>query len=145
MSNKQDVPGALTIRTTSDTAEIAPVRRQLEAFVESHGFDDKSVGEVGLCVNEAIANIIRHAYRGEGGQPIELTASVVGDDLEIALRDWGGGIQPGPLPEHKIDPMNPGGLGLLCLGRLMQRVTFTPQQPGMLLEMTKKRVENVPK
>jgi hypothetical protein len=36
--------------------------------------------------------------------------------------------------------MNPGGLGLLCLGRLMNRVTFTPQQPGMLLEMTKKRL-----
>ena len=140
-STQGSAPEALTIRTTSDPSEIAPVRRQIEAFVGSHGFGEKAVAEVGLCVNEAIANIIRHAYQGEGGQPIELTASIVTDELEIALRDWGGGIKPGPLPEHKIDPMNPGGLGLLCLGRLMDRVTFTPQQPGMLLEMTKKRTQ----
>ena len=137
-----DVPGALTIRSTSNTAEIAPVRRQIEAFVESHGFDMRSVGEIGLCVNEAIANIIRHAYRGKSDQPIEVTASVVDDELEIGLRDWGDGIQPGPLPEHKTDPMNPGGLGLICLGRMMDRVTFTPQHPGMLLEMSKKRPKN---
>jgi serine/threonine-protein kinase RsbW len=138
-------PEALTIRTTSDTAEIAPVRRQIEGFVEAHGFDTRSVCEVGLCVNEAIANIIRHAYQGQAGQPIEVTASVVGDELDVALRDWGGGIKPGPLPEHKVDPMNPGGLGLLCLGRLMDRVTFTPQHPGMLLEMTKRRTQNLAK
>jgi anti-sigma regulatory factor (Ser/Thr protein kinase) len=138
-----DVPGAMTIRTTSDAAEIAPIRRQVESFVASHAFDEKSVAEVGLCVNEAIANIIRHAYRGKGGEPIEVTMSVVGEELEISLRDWGEGIKPGPLPEHKMDPMNPGGLGLLCLGRLMDRVTFTPQYPGMLLEMTKRRTQNI--
>lgn len=139
-----DTPGAFGIRTTSNAAEIAPLRRQLESFVASHGFDERSVGEVGLCVNEAMANIIRHAYRGKRDEPIELTASVVGDELEISLRDWGEGIRPGPLPEHKSDPMNPGGLGLICLGRLMDRVTFTPQQPGMLLEMSKKRVKTGP-
>lgn len=140
-----DTPGALAIRATSSTEEIASVRRQIEAFVSSHGFDERSVGEVGLCVNEALANIIRHAYRGRQGEPIEVTASVVDDELEIALRDWGAGIQPGPLPEHKVDPMNPGGLGLICLGRMMDRVTFTPQNPGMLLEMSKKRSKQTEK
>lgn len=140
-----DTPGALAIRATSNTAEIAPIRRQVEGFVASHGFDERTVGEIGLCVNEAIANIIRHAYRGKADQSIEVTASVVDDELEITLRDWGEGIQPGPLPEHKNDPMNPGGLGLICLGRMMDRVTFTPQNPGMLLEMSKKRAKQAGK
>ncbi len=134
-----DSPGALNLRAKSNTAEIAPIRRQIEAFVQGHGFDDRATGEIGLCVNEAIANIIRHAYRGKADQPIEVTASVVDDEFEVSLRDWGEGIQPGPLPEHKNDPMNPGGLGLICLGRMMDRVAFTPQNPGMLLEMSKKR------
>lgn len=138
-ATNHDTPGALSIRARSNTAEIAPVRRQVEAFALSHGFTQRVVGEIGLCVNEAIANIVRHAYRGKEGQPIELTATVVGDELEISLRDWGEGIQPGPLPEQKHDPVNPGGLGLICLGRLMDRVTFTPQQPGMLLEMSRRR------
>lgn len=139
MSEPTDLPGALTIRTTSDTAEIAPVRRQIESFAASHQFDETSVAEIGLCLNEAIANIIRHAYRGQPGKPIEVTASMVGDEFELSIRDWGDGIKPGPLPEHKVDPMNPGGLGLICLGRLMDRVTFTSQKPGMLLELNKSR------
>lgn len=137
-----DVSGAFNLRVTSNTAELAPARRQLEAFAASHGFDDAAVAAIGLCVNEAMANVIRHAYRNQPDQPIELTATVVDDQIEIGLRDWGSGIQPGPLPEHKVDPMNPGGLGLICLGRLMDRITFTPQQPGMLLEMSKRKAHN---
>lgn len=141
-TDSSDAPGAISIRVVSNPSEISPVRRQVEAFLQSHGFDERSVGEIGLCVNEALANIIRHAYRGKADQPIEVTASVVGDEFEIRLRDWGEGIQPGPLPEHKNDPMNPGGLGLICLGRLMDHIAFTPQHPGMLLEMSKKRLKS---
>ena len=127
--------GALLVKTTSNTAELAPVRRQIESFCHSVGFDDRAVGEIGLCVNEAMANIIRHAYRGEDGHPIEITATQADGKLMISLRDWGTGSQPGPLPQTKDDPLRPGGLGLICMGRLMDKVTFTPQNPGMLLEM----------
>jgi anti-sigma regulatory factor (Ser/Thr protein kinase) len=133
--------GALHIRTTSDAAELAPVRKQIEAFCTSAGFDERSTQEIGLCVNEAMANIIRHAYRDRAGEPIELTATFMQNMLHLSLRDWGTGLQPGPLPRHKNDPMNPGGLGLICLGRLMDKVTFTPQNPGMLLEMFRKRAD----
>ena len=129
---------ALMIKTSSTTLELAPVRRQVEHFCREVGFDDCAVGEVGLCVNEAMANVIRHAYRGSDDQPIEITATVAEGTFSVALRDWGVGLQPGPLPQEKIDPMNPGGLGLICLGRMMDKVTFTPQNPGMLLEMFRK-------
>jgi serine/threonine-protein kinase RsbW len=127
--------GALLVRTTSATAELAPVRRQIETFCHSVGFNERATGEIGLCVNEAMANIIRHAYRGQEDQPIEITATLAEGKFVISLRDWGTGLQPGPLPNEKQDPMRPGGLGLICLGRLMDKVAFTPQDPGMLLEM----------
>lgn len=129
--------GAMFVRTTSDTRELAGVRRQVEAFCADNGFDDRAVGEVGLCVNEAMANIIRHAYLGRGGEPIEVTASVTDHTLTVALRDWGEGRPPEKLPTEKDDPLTPGGLGLICLGRLMDRVTFTPQKVGMLLELVR--------
>lgn len=143
MSNTQPIdpssPGGLFVRATSDTAELATVRRQVEAFAAEHGFDERAVGELGLCVNEAMANIIRHAYRGRGGEPIELTATFADEKLKIALRDWGEGQPPESLPTAKDDPMKPGGLGLICMGRLMDKVTFTPQAKGMLLELIRKR------
>ena len=131
--------GALFLRTTSDTAELSPVRRQIEAFCAANGFDERAAGEVGLCVNEAMANIIRHAYRSRKGEPIEVTATVADATLRVLLRDWGEGAPPGALPTEKDDPMEPGGLGLICLGRLLDRVTFTPQPKGMLLELMRKR------
>lgn len=135
-----EVPGgALFVRTTSDTSELATVRRQIEAFCAANGFDERGVGEIGLCVNEAMANIIRHAYRGRRGEPIEVTATVADATLRVSLRDWGEGAPPGALPTEKEDPLQPGGLGLICLGRLLDRVTFTPQPKGMLLELVRRR------
>jgi anti-sigma regulatory factor (Ser/Thr protein kinase) len=58
--------------------------------------------------------------------------------LRICLRDWGSGHAPGALPREVADPEKPGGLGLLCMGRLMDKVSFTPQTKGMLLEMRKR-------
>ena len=135
-----DPVAALVVKTTSITSELSTVRRQIERFCETVGFDERAVGEIGLCVNEAMANIIRHAYRGMPDRPIEIAASMADGELLVTLRDWGEGLKPGPLPDSKPDPMNPGGLGLICLGRLMDRVTFSPQQPGMLLEMRRRRV-----
>ena len=115
------------------------MRHAIEAFATQARFGDVAVGEIGLCVNEAIANIIRHAYRGQSDRPIELDAGFDPESsrLTIRIRDYGTGIQPGPLPHEKLDPMKPGGLGLICLGRLMDSIRFTPQNPGMLLELEK--------
>lgn len=131
---------ALLVNIQSDPAQVAPVRHQVEGFCRDAGFSDAAVGEIGLCVNEAIANVIDHAYHGQPDQPIEVTAALCEGKVSIAIRDWGSGDHPGPLPAAKSNPMEPGGLGLICLGRLMDRVTFTPQRPkGMLLEMVRHR------
>ena len=134
-----ELPSPLHLSFTSHPQEIAPVRHAIEAFATQARFGDVEIGEIGLCVNEAIANIIRHAYRGQSDRPIEFDAGFDPElsRLTIRIRDYGTGIQPGPLPHEKLDPMKPGGLGLICLGRLMDSIRFTPQNPGMLLELEK--------
>ncbi|HEX4123493.1 MAG TPA: ATP-binding protein, partial [Tepidisphaeraceae bacterium] len=51
----------------SDTSELATVRRGVEAFCERVGFDAKAAGEAGLVINEAMANVLRHAYANQPG------------------------------------------------------------------------------
>jgi anti-sigma regulatory factor (Ser/Thr protein kinase) len=134
-------PEPIHLRITSDTAQLKPVRQKVEAFAQSAGFGDVAVGEIGLCLNEAMANVIRHAYHSQTDKPVEVSARV--DErgtLHIAIRDWGEGKAPGMLPKDPHDPTKPGGLGLVCLGRLMDKVIFTPQPDGMLMEMLKKKV-----
>jgi serine/threonine-protein kinase RsbW len=95
------------------------------------------VHAVGLCVNEALANVIRHAYNGALGRPIEVTARWASDGLVITIRDWGNGEIPPP--PRRRDPLEPGGLGLICLKELMDESIFQPQPDGMLLTLVKRK------
>ena len=128
----------LRLRITSDPANLAPVRKEIEAFCAASGFDPTTTGEVVLCINEALANITRHAYGGATDQPVHLDAQFADDVLRVKIRDWGCGVEPADrLPPR--DPLQPGGVGMVCLRRLMDNITFTPQEDGMLLSMERRR------
>jgi anti-sigma regulatory factor (Ser/Thr protein kinase) len=127
----------LNLDTTSDPARLKPIRHAVEAFCLSCGFDDKSTGEIGLAVNEALANVTRHAYSGAKDRPVRVHASYNENVLEISLRDWGNGRDPSHCPP-KTDPLIPGGLGLVCLRELMDEIHFAAQPDGMLLTMKRK-------
>ena len=134
---------------TSDAIRIAPARRALEAWAAANGFDAQCAQDLGLCFNEALANIIRHAYGNQSDKPIHVVAQMLADQdaahtpgktkiARITLRDWGNGANPAPMPPGPYDPLRPGGLGMLCLCRLMDEVTFSPQADGMLLTLIKR-------
>ncbi|MDB5326111.1 MAG: serine phosphatase [Phycisphaerales bacterium] len=130
---------ALRMDLTSNPAEIASARKSIEAFAGAAGFDERATADIGLCVNEAIANIIRHAYGSAKDKPIEMHADMVADAMMITLRDWGNGRMPDL--NKSVDPntLCPGGLGLPCLKALLDGLKFEPQSDGMLLRMTKRK------
>jgi anti-sigma regulatory factor (Ser/Thr protein kinase) len=127
----------LTIQ--SDPSNIAAVRKAVEGGASSAGLSEQAVAEVGLCVNEALANVIRHAYGGVTDRPIVIRAHCQDRALVVTIRDWGNGVNPATLPPKPFDPLEPGGLGLVCLRRMMSQVTYVPQGDGMLLVMTKEQ------
>jgi anti-sigma regulatory factor (Ser/Thr protein kinase) len=128
------------MKLTSDPANIAAVRHAIEELCcRKAGLDAKSAADLGLCVNEALANVMRHAYGGVTGKPILVTAQCQGDSIVVTIRDWGNGVNPASLPEKPYDPLQPGGLGLICLKKMLTEATFVPQPDGMLLIMKQKR------
>jgi anti-sigma regulatory factor (Ser/Thr protein kinase) len=129
----------LRLRFASDPANLSAAREAVEQLALGGGLNATATGEVGLCVNEALANVMRHAYGGVSDQPIELEARWNDDVLTITIRDWGSGENPEARPEKKHDPLKPGGLGLICLRKLMDEITFVPQADGMLLTMKRRK------
>ena len=134
-------PTPVQLNVTSDPANLAPVRRVTEAFAAAGGFDERAVAEIGLCVNEAMANVIRHAYGGRYDRPIHVAANMEADGqtLVVSLRDWGCGVDPTESPCRPHDPLRPGGIGMICLRQWMDDVTFTPQPDGGVLTILKRR------
>jgi anti-sigma regulatory factor (Ser/Thr protein kinase) len=129
----------LVLNVTSDPANLAPTRRACEAFCREIGLDDAACADVGLCVNEAMANVTRHAYGGAADRPVGVTAEETERGVRITVRDWGSGVNPLALPARCRDPLQPGGLGLICLRQLLDDVRFEPQPDGMLLTMEKRK------
>jgi len=127
----------MTQTIASDPANLADVRHAIEALARECGFGTEAIGEIGLVVNEAMANIIRHAYGNAPDRPIKISADYSGDTLRIVLRDWGNGRDPSDCCGND-DPLKPGGVGLNCLRTLMDDVRFEPQPDGMELTLVRK-------
>ena len=91
-------------------------------------------GEVPLATWRAVYHGASAAL--DGGRQTGMSALPT---LRITIRDWGNGVNPATLPAKPHDPLKPGGVGLVCLSRLMDDVIFAPQKDGMLLTMVKRK------
>jgi serine/threonine-protein kinase RsbW len=125
-------------KITSNPAYLRIVRTELEAFAESSGMNVEKVHDVGLVVNEALANVIRHGYDGATDKPIVVTAQNIDNRFEVDIRDWAKPFDPAVIKRKYEGELSPGGLGLVCIKKLMDDVRFERLPDGMLLRMTKK-------
>jgi serine/threonine-protein kinase RsbW len=127
-------------KITSNPANLRVVRAELEEFARTAGMDIESTHNVGLVLNEALANVIRHGYDGATDKPIVVTAENVGNNLELCIRDWAKPFDPATIKQKFLGELSPGGLGLVCMKKLMDDVHFERLPDGMLLRMTKKLI-----
>jgi anti-sigma regulatory factor (Ser/Thr protein kinase) len=139
----------MELKMTSHPSILRPARLALEEFGRQAGLPGEQADDLGLVLNEALANVIRHAYGGATDKPIVVTFDrrVEGDKEEIVveIRDWAKPVDPAKLPDTKpiapgadLDVIKPGGLGLICMRKHMDAVHFAPQADGTLLTMIKK-------
>ena len=132
---------SLKLSITSTPAHLPVVRAALESVCKLMGFDEQTRGDIVLAVDEALANVIKHAYQGENDKPIEVTLrSVVGDRvaLQIELRDWGEQAAPATIKSRDLDDVRPGGLGVHIMSRCMNEVEYVhAPDGGTLLTMIK--------
>jgi anti-sigma regulatory factor (Ser/Thr protein kinase) len=142
-SDRPIAPGAAPAssrwETTSDPANLAPLRKSVEAFCLMHGLGQPGADDVGLCLNEAMANVTRHAYAGRTDQPVVVTVHNSPTAITLTIRDWGNGVDPDLGAAKPRDPLVPGGLGLICMRKLLDDARFDPQPDGMMLTMVKNK------
>ena len=91
----------IALKMASDPSTLAPTRVAIERLASELGFSEEEVAHLGLVVNEAMANVIRHAYNNRTDQPMEVTAEPVPadgagrlDGIRVVIRDWGSGVDP---------------------------------------------------
>ena len=123
----------LKMELPSDPQLLAVVRGAVEHLTGVLGFCAPECGAVVRAVDEALTNIIRHAYHGRPGRPIVLSCNLVSrrsrngheDGLEIVLLDRGSPANREKMRSRPLDQVRPGGLGLHFIKESMDVVEYT--------------------
>ena len=139
--------GSLLLRMElrSNPEMLCVVRNALGQLAATLGFSDPECRAVVLAVDEAMTNIIRHAYRGDAEQPIEASFRRIhaqgdgksGDALEIVLEDRGVTVNPKKLCGRALEDVKPGGLGLHFIRQSMDTVEFSRRKGRNQLRLVK--------
>ena len=135
----------LRLQLQSNPEALCLVRATLQRATEVMHFQEPDSRAIVRSVDEALANVIRHAYQGRGGLPIEVTCRrlLKGADaatpcgLEITLMDSGIVADPKQLRGRPLEEIRPGGLGLHFIKQSMDVVEFSRRNGRNLLRMVK--------
>jgi len=100
------------------------VRQSAESIEMSHA----EVFAVETAVDEAVSNIIEHAYQGEDKGDITCTCTTTPDTLTVILEDFGTPFDPKqvPLPDlySPLEQRQEHGLGFFMMQKWMDEVHF---------------------
>ncbi len=138
----------ITVVWRSDPRLLRTIRGMIRCYVEDAGFSAEKAGEVVLAVDETCTNAIRHSYRGQTDERIDLALRSARDWLEIEIQDEG---IPAPseritrkqAPTPDIDSLQPGGLGVQLMYIVFDEVSFSPgTKQGNCVTMRLKRPGN---
>lgn len=114
----------IEIKLPSDPKFLKIIRSTVSHVTDMCGFTTEETNAVTIAVDEAIANIIKHTYRGDSDQLIVVNINVLDDQLKIILRDFGNKVDPKTIKPRDLDEVRPGGLGVHLIKSTMDVVDY---------------------
>lgn len=135
----------LKLQLESNPEALGLVRAAVERATEILHFPEEESRAIVRSVDEALANVILHAYQGKTGQPIEVTCrhlhrtqnDVCASGIEIVLQDSGAPANPAKMKGRSLDEVRPGGLGLHFMRQSMDEVVFSRKKGKNQLRLVK--------
>ena len=113
--------------------QLASIRSFVQRFCENIPdslLDHNRNEQIILAVNEAAANIIKHAYQGRPEEKIQITAEVSAGRLVFRLYDWGEGFDPESVQEPKFNGSQEGGFGIYIIAQSVDEVNYFRDADG---------------
>ena len=131
------------MRFPADLAQILPALLWIRGELSNLSLDKSTLNKIELVSEEALVNIVEHAYQGLSGD-IELVVSSSPKQIEIVIKDQGPPFDPLNAPID-FDPTLPleerklGGLGIPMIRKFMDQVLYKRENNQNVLTLIKKR------
>ncbi|MBI5170994.1 MAG: ATP-binding protein [Candidatus Eisenbacteria bacterium] len=141
-----NAPRAFTFSTDSRLGNVELLARAVRGLVSAAGMPGRECAHVELALVEAVNNVVRHAYHGEPGHRVEVTATVDGASLVLEVADEGTPMPPHGTPVLDFDPddlasLPEGGMGLYLIHSVMDSVEYHSRDGRNVLVMTHRIAE----
>lgn len=134
MTPSEPPPADLSMHVTfvmSSQPRYLPIVRaavgQLAAMV---GWDEGESRAITLAIDEALANVIRHAYHGRSDGRVELQCHASEDQLQFRLRDTGDPPDLARICAREVGCDQIGGLGTHIIRDVMDTVSYQTSSDG---------------
>ena len=116
-----------TLDIQSDLNELARVRKFAGSFCTRAApeFLDRSrIDLIELALNEAVVNVIKHAYRNATDKPIRIEARLTPGQIEFRLYDWGRPFDPSAVPPPAFDGSKDHGFGIYIIEQAVDEIEY---------------------
>jgi len=123
-----------------DTRYLIEVRNFVRSVIDESSFPLDDANRIVLAVDEAVANVMEHAYEKQGDTNLEvdIIISASANEFNITIKDIGKDFSPDSVMEVDIkEHVKAGkrnGLGLFLIRKIMDEVSyrFDPDEGNML-------------
>ena len=142
----EQMRGPKTTSSFSFQANIGTLHDMLgwiRVHVQEGGYSEAEIKKIELALEEALVNIIEHAYSYETGM-IEITYRFFPEDrIELVLKDYGEPFNPlenskKVNPFAALEEREEGGLGIAFMHKLMDTIEYTREGESNVLTLKKK-------
>ena len=122
------------LRISAEIENVRTVSFFLHGIAQRLQLTEKSLFDVELAIEEAVVNIIQHAYQADLIGDIVIQVACTDSHLQVILTDWGDAFKlDEPSPYNLSDPIDKratGGMGLHLISKLMNSVERTSSPLG---------------
>ncbi|MFC3193159.1 SpoIIE family protein phosphatase [Marinicella sediminis] len=125
---QEEVLLAETVKASA--CQLKHIRHQVMAVVEAVGFDEKCCQEIILSLDEAVTNIIRHAYKNVSDGEIELEIKKQNKTLVFYLRDFAPEVYDSSIRPRDLSNPLPGQMGINFIDSVMDSWEFATPKDG---------------
>jgi anti-sigma regulatory factor (Ser/Thr protein kinase) len=130
------------MKLPSDPRLLAVVRETVSKFAAVWGFGDEQCRGITHAVDEALSNVIRHAYKNRSDHEIEMRFEADGDCLEFTIVDCGEPLDRTKLCAQPLDATSLGGRGTHIIRQIMDEVSYEKAPEGNRLHLKKRLPES---
>ena len=125
----------------NDLREVAGVAARIDAFCADRGVAPEIAFAINLAIDELLTNTVSYGYDDEDPHWIEIVLRRENDALVLVIVDDSAPFDPTQMPEPDteapLDEREAGGLGLLLVNQMMDRVEYRRQDGRNVVTLTK--------